>query len=223
MSEPQTEDGFTRIANELLEAITLHKFSKREYKVVLSVIRKTYGFNKKADDMSLSQISDLTGLDRSNICRTVNSLTAKKVLSKRQGKYGQVIGLNKKYKEWRCCHINNSCQNNNSIVVKTTTEVLSKQPIQKTTPKDNSKRHTVIYPDWLDVDVWNDYVVFRKKIRVPLTDRAITLAINKLKKLRREGNNPTEVIEESILNGWKGLFPLKNSSEKEPAYGEGGI
>ena len=63
---PQLEDGHTRIANELLDAIIAFDFSKRQQKIVLQVIRKTYGFNKKVDDMTVSQIARSCRLQRSH-------------------------------------------------------------------------------------------------------------------------------------------------------------
>lgn len=43
------DDGYTRIANELLEAVMAADLTARQLKVVLAVIRKTYGFGKKFD------------------------------------------------------------------------------------------------------------------------------------------------------------------------------
>lgn len=40
------DDGYTRIANELLEAVMAADLTARQLKVVLAVIRKTYGFGK---------------------------------------------------------------------------------------------------------------------------------------------------------------------------------
>lgn len=34
------------------------------------------------------------------------------------------------------------------------------------------------------------------------------LAFTKLDDLRKDGYDPVQVIEQSILNGWKGFFPL---------------
>jgi phage replication O-like protein O len=133
---PQLEDGHTRIANELLEAIISFDFSKRQYKVVLFVLRKTYGWNKKADVMSLSQIMEGTGLDRSNASKTLAELSDMKVLLKQQHSAGQLIELNKKYKSWMVL-------SNQPHVVKTTTKVLLKQPsavVKTTTTKDTTKR-----------------------------------------------------------------------------------
>ena len=65
-----------------------------------------------------------------------------------------------------------------------------------------------------------DYIEFRKKIKKPMTDRAIQLAISKLKKLASSSGEfkeeeAIEILNNSIMNGWQGLFPLKNAAEKK--------
>ena len=50
MASPQIEDGYTKIANELLEAISKVNLSSYEFRVIMAIIRKTYGFNKKSDN-----------------------------------------------------------------------------------------------------------------------------------------------------------------------------
>ena len=57
-----------------------------------------------------------------------------------------------------------------------------------------------------------DYENHRKKIKAPLTERALDLALKKLEELA-PGDTPTkvEIINQSIMNGWKGLFELKKS------------
>ncbi len=56
------DDGFTRIANELLEAVMHAGLSQHQLLVFMAVMRKTYGFNKKSDWVSNEQISVLTGI-----------------------------------------------------------------------------------------------------------------------------------------------------------------
>lgn len=63
-----------------------------------------------------------------------------------------------------------------------------------------------------------DYVDFRKKMRKPMTDRAIQLAVGKLKTLASgsgefKEDEAIEILNNSIVNGWQGLFPLKNTKE----------
>jgi phage replication O-like protein O len=147
---PQVEDGYTKIANELLDAIIRHDFSKRELKIVLFVLRKTYGWNKKADVISLSQILAGTGLARTHACSSVNDLVNCKVLLKQSHQKGQLLELNKKYKDWVCDQNGNSVtktvmkcdQNGNKGVTKTGTT--------KDTSKNNTKekRQTLIPDDF---------------------------------------------------------------------------
>jgi phage replication O-like protein O len=120
---PQLEDGYTRIACELLEAIARFDFSKRQYKVVLAVIRKTYGYGKKTDDMTITQIANLTGLELGNCSKTVSELGLMRTLLIQQGVYGYVIGLNKNYSEWKPCQNDNPLLKQQGKVVKTTTTI----------------------------------------------------------------------------------------------------
>ena len=57
---------------------------------------------------------------------------------------------------------------------------------------------------------FSDYVAMRKQIKRPLTDKAIDLAMKKLAELS-EGDNDqaVKILEQSIMNSWQGLFPLK--------------
>ena len=42
-----------------------------------------------------------------------------------------------------------------------------------------------------------------------MTGRAVELAVRRLKNLAADDNERIEIINQSILSGWKGLFPLK--------------
>jgi len=68
-------------------------------------------------------------------------------------------------------------------------------------------------PDFIDKELWNDFLEMRKEIRKPATARAQELLIKDLEKLKAEGNDPNEVIKQSIMNSWKGLFPLKGGQD----------
>ena len=53
------------------------------------------------------------------------------------------------------------------------------------------------------------FIDFRKKIKKPMTDRAIKLLISKLNSITSDTNEQIEIINQSILRGWAGVFPLK--------------
>jgi hypothetical protein len=66
-------------------------------------------------------------------------------------------------------------------------------------------------PDWLDKEIWNSWVLYRKEKKQTLTQRSIDL---QLKELEKNKDTHREIIEQSIKNGWTGLFPLKNKDTK---------
>jgi len=99
-ASPQLEDGYTRIANELFDAVLTFPFSARQLKVVMTIIRKTYGYNKKRDDMSASQIGEACGLARSHVTAVLGELASMNVIRKQPGRFGSIIEINKKCGEW---------------------------------------------------------------------------------------------------------------------------
>lgn len=123
MSTPQLEDGHVRIANELLEAILGFGFSQRELLVLLTVIRKTYGFNKKEDDMSASQIGELCRLARPHVTAVLNSLAQRNVINKRQGRFGTIVGIQKNHRKWVSNERLNGCQDSTESVQGSTESV----------------------------------------------------------------------------------------------------
>ncbi len=71
----------------------------------------------------------------------------------------------------------------------------------------------MLLPDWIDVEAWEGYEEMRRKIRKPMTDRARTLAVRELEKLKAAGNDPNEVLDQSTLHSWQGLFELREKSK----------
>ena len=80
MASPQLENGYTKIANELIEATAKFPFNGSQLRMILFLWRKTYGWNKKIDKISLSQWSKGTGLSQRNICRELKNLKKMNVI-----------------------------------------------------------------------------------------------------------------------------------------------
>ena len=53
------------------------------------------------------------------------------------------------------------------------------------------------------------FVEFRKGIKKPMTDKAIDLLIGKLKGMTPFIYTQIDILNQSIMNGWQGIFPLK--------------
>lgn len=74
MVDVQLENGFTRIANELLEAISGADFTSRQVRVMLALIRLTYGYGKTSDRIASSQIGKMTSIEPRNVRKTLDEL-----------------------------------------------------------------------------------------------------------------------------------------------------
>lgn len=96
MASPQCEDGYTRIANELLEAMCALRLNGQQWRVLMTIIRKTYGWNQKEDWISGSQIAQMTGLHRPHVCRALKALLAARVILRD----GRRVGVQKDYTAW---------------------------------------------------------------------------------------------------------------------------
>jgi uncharacterized protein YdaU (DUF1376 family) len=78
----------------------------------------------------------------------------------------------------------------------------------------NTNTSAFALPDWIDREAWNGFEEMRRKIRKPLTDRARTLHLRELETLRDNGHSPSAVLNQSTMNSWLGLFPVKGSGSQ---------
>lgn len=104
MSEsPQLEDGYTRIANELLEAVYRSKFSASQLSILLMVWRYTYGFQRKDHELAVSYISLHTGIHQQQVKKELSYLidaNVLKVTREATKTDSRKIAFNKNYTQW---------------------------------------------------------------------------------------------------------------------------
>ena len=100
MKSPQLENGYTPLANELLEALLLYKFTLYEYKVIMAVVRLTYGYHRKMAQIGNSRLALMTNIERNHVGKIIRRLDALNVLVRDTRTYVCGIGLNKNYWEW---------------------------------------------------------------------------------------------------------------------------
>jgi len=94
---PEVKDGYTPIANELMEAFSRLSLTQYEFRVLIVVLRKTYGWSKKEDCLSLSQISEISGIKKPHVSRALTLLRQRNIVTPR----GNKIGLNKYWSQWK--------------------------------------------------------------------------------------------------------------------------
>lgn len=226
------DDGYTRFANELLEAIASADLTARQLKVMLAYVRKTYGFNKKTDRIADEQIAQLTGLSRQNVNKAKKELISMNCLFMD----GNQIGVNSEVSAWqfsKCLQVSNfvsKLETKNVSKLETlnvsklethkrhslkTKENINKPPIS---PKKVSQKFDPLeteLPDWLSAETWLSWVTYRKEIGKSIKSKqSVTQAINVLSRSLEKGYTPEEIINQSIASGWQGIFEPKTPKGK---------
>jgi phage replication O-like protein O len=102
MASPQLENGYAQIAHEIMEALAKTNLSPYESRVIWYLLRKTYGYHKKADWISASQFQEGTGLDRRHTWRILRNLSKRNIAVISRDDRGQPIySFQKDYSKWR--------------------------------------------------------------------------------------------------------------------------
>ncbi len=99
---PQLENGYTKIADELLEALARTRIPGEAMQMLNVIIRKTYGFNKRTDHIATTQFVALTGLSRRGVQRARNKLLEMNIIRVTKKGYTSVLmySVQKNYKIW---------------------------------------------------------------------------------------------------------------------------
>jgi hypothetical protein len=78
-----------------------------------------------------------------------------------------------------------------------------------------------VLPSWIPENDWNDWLAMRRAKRAPTTVGALIKAVKDLEKLNAAGHSPADVLQQSTLRAWTGLFPIAlpyvNGKPSEPA------
>lgn len=137
----QLEDGFLRLANDLLDATMLSGLPETELCIVMAVWRKTYGYSKKMDWISNEQLSAMTGKHLTHCSTAKNSLVRKKVLLQE----GRKVGMNTNVSEWETKN-NGFCKTLAKPAKKTLAEHANEPSQNLLTTKDNIQKTKEITP-----------------------------------------------------------------------------
>ena len=105
MAGPQKENGFTPVANEIIEKVIGTQFPATHLKVILMCWRYTYGFSRKEAKLSETYISKATGISKRYVSSAMKDLIDTKVLIVvKEPNYTspRIIKFNKDYDQWEC-------------------------------------------------------------------------------------------------------------------------
>jgi phage replication O-like protein O len=99
-ASPQAEDGHIDIANEIPEALAKVNISAYEYRILWVLWRKTYGWHKKKDRISISQFQRFTSLKRRHVSRPLSRLIQRNIVTKIGDSYIATYMFQKDYTKW---------------------------------------------------------------------------------------------------------------------------
>jgi len=96
-----------------------------------------------------------------------------------------------------------------------TARIYRQETMTKTKTKRNTKEKdlAVILDSYTQnaelIEALEGFVEMRKRIKAPLTEHALSLLLKKLDGLGRSDAEKVEIVNQSVMNNWKGFFALK--------------
>lgn len=132
------DDGYTRTANALMEAVMLSGLTQHQLLIVIAVWRKTYGYNKKVDWISNEQFAELTGMAATKCSTAKNELVRMGVLTQT----GRQVGMNKNISEWKT-KVNGIGKTFTESVKKTFTKTVNSGLPNQVNTKDNIQKKEI--------------------------------------------------------------------------------
>jgi len=75
-----TDDGFTRIANLILEALSMVRINSTQTGICLFLLRRTYGWNRSQDAVPLGDFAAACGTSKTYVSRQLADLLHKKII-----------------------------------------------------------------------------------------------------------------------------------------------
>ena len=204
------------ITNELIRDKSLKANTK-----ILLLVLMTYENKEGFAYPSQPRLIEETGLSKNTLLKCLNELEEKGYVKRVKEK-----GENNKY------YINSSIKIDTSTSIKINTsedvtsikndtrgsikintlEVLNtSNKKEKENKKSNIDKIIEAYTkNDLLVEAIRDFIKMRSTIKKPLTDRALKGILNKLDTFASNDLDKVEILENSIMNCWQGVFELKN-------------
>ena len=206
---------------------------------------------------SVLKLGERWGWSRNKVLRYLELLESEQMLNTKRTPKGTLVSI-VKYEEYQVLNFTDDTTNDTTIgtthettdetpldTTGDTTDELQKKNIknikndkelknvrikEKEVSKDTSKKK-VIYPNDEKLNqAFLDFMEMRNKIKRPMTDRAVNLAMNKLSELSTlpfsdlmDNDLAIKILEQSTMNCWQSLYPLKDNKASNVTKSTGGI
>ena len=125
MANPQP-DKFTKISNELLEALCRTRIPGEARQMLDVILRLTYGFKKKKAQISLTTFSRMTGMIVTNCVRSLKKLQDMNIIIANKSARITEYEIQKNYEKWTDSIKSDSIKSDTENSIKSDTETVSK-------------------------------------------------------------------------------------------------
>ncbi|WP_295665356.1 replication protein [uncultured Haemophilus sp.] len=196
--------------NSIIDEL-LPELSHSELKCYLCVLRKTKGWNKEEDAISVSQFMKVTGLSNKAVISACESLVEREILERKSGDRNTGIYSIKTYKTTtseKSSLVKNfpaTSEKSSPVTSEKSSHTINniKNNIQNTNKKNTKKSALDLLADFgITGQLADDFMIHRKACKAPITETA-------LKGFQREADKAgiplAEAITISIERNWRGF------------------
>lgn len=196
--------------NSIIDEL-LPELSHSELKCYLCVLRKTKGWNKEEDAISVSQFMKVTGLSNKAVISACESLVEREILERKSGDRNTGIYSIKTYKtetSEKSSLVKNfpaTSEKSSLVTSEKSSHTINniKNNIQNTNKKNTKKSVLDLLADFgITGQLADDFITHRKACKAPITETA-------LKGFQREADKAgiplAEAITISIERNWRGF------------------
>ena len=202
--------SYTVIKNDLLRSGDLKANTKILLLILLSYENKEEGFAYP----SHSRLIKETGLSKVTLLKCLDELEEKGYIKSVKAKGGNnIYCINDNIKNSSTKNSTSEKDSSTKNDTTTSTKNSTLQLLNKNNKKEKTNLDKIIEAytkNDLLVEAIKDFIKMRKTIKKPVTDRGLKGILNKLDKYGKDDLEKIEILENSIMNCWQGVFELKN-------------
>jgi len=157
-------------------------------------------------------ISEKLVISESKVSRILDAFKSEQQIEQQTSNRNRLITI----KKWHSYQISEQ-QNEQQMNNRWTTDEQQMDTNKNVKNIKNGKNERKTYSDVPELNnAIVKFIKFRESIKKPMSDDAIELMLSKLNELAPNTKEQIDILNESILNGWPGIYPLNKESNKKP-------
>ena len=189
--------NFLQVPNAVIDEL-LPDLTGAELKCYLVVIRKTKGWNKESDNISISQFMKATGLSNSAVIKACESLVKYGLLIKQNGARNTGVYAVNSYSK-------TTCEESSQVTCEKSSHTINniKNTIQNTNKKTTQKNSLDLLAEFGIVgQLADDFITHRKSKKATITETALN---GYKREADKAGITLDEAIAIAIERDWRGF------------------